>query len=99
MATQKDQVNATTIGFVTVIGVMVVLVLVWLSETVYLRLQASDALEKRTRGVEWRSYISDQESRLNDYGWIDSKSGVVKVPIERAMERMVAEAEAERRGR
>ncbi|MBZ5670102.1 MAG: hypothetical protein LAO04_10270 [Acidobacteriia bacterium] len=30
-----------------------------------------------------------EEQRLNSYGWVDEKTGVVRIPIERAMELMV----------
>ena len=36
--------------------------------------------------VDMRSYAESQEKLLNTYGWIDRQNGVVRLPIDRAME-------------
>jgi len=36
--------------------------------------------------TELSGAILQQEERLNSYGWVDEKSGVVHIPIERAMQ-------------
>ena len=36
--------------------------------------------------TELSGVILQQEERLNSYGWVDEKSGVVHIPIERAMQ-------------
>ena len=36
--------------------------------------------------TELSGVILSQEQRLNSYGWVDEKSGVVHIPIERAMQ-------------
>ena len=46
-------------------------------------------LEEDERG-ELKSVLLDQEQKLNSYGWVDEKAGVVRIPIERAM-RLVAQ--------
>jgi hypothetical protein len=33
-----------------------------------------------------KQYQSEENSRLNSYGWIDKNPGVVRIPIERAMQ-------------
>lgn len=35
--------------------------------------------------------LSAQKKRLSGYGWVDRKSGVIHIPIERAMEMVAAE--------
>ena len=42
-------------------------------------------LENNERG-QFRDFLMDQEGQLNSYGWVDEKSGVAHIPIERAME-------------
>lgn len=37
-------------------------------------------------GVDMQSYYESQQQILNSYGWIDRQSGVVRLPIDRAME-------------
>jgi hypothetical protein len=36
--------------------------------------------------VDMRSYAESQEKLLNTYGWIDRQNGIVRLPIDRAME-------------
>lgn len=38
-----------------------------------------------------------QESLLNSYGWVDRKAGVVRIPIERAMELLAQRGRAEKK--
>ena len=42
-------------------------------------------LEVNERG-QLRDFLMNQENRLNSYGWVDEKTGVAHIPIERAME-------------
>jgi hypothetical protein len=45
-------------------------------------------LETNERG-QMLDFLMNQESQLNSYGWVDEKSGVAHIPIERAMDLMV----------
>jgi len=36
--------------------------------------------------VDMQSYLQSQQNLLNTYGWIDRQSGIVRMPIDRAME-------------
>lgn len=42
-------------------------------------------LEKNER-IEINDFRLSEEQRLNSYGWIDQKAGIVHIPIDRAME-------------
>lgn len=42
-------------------------------------------LEQNER-VEINDFRLNEEQTLNSYGWVDKKSGVVRIPIERAMQ-------------
>jgi hypothetical protein len=35
---------------------------------------------------DYRIYVTQQEQRLNSYGWVDRKAGTVHIPVPRAME-------------
>jgi len=37
-------------------------------------------------GIDMQSYYQSQQNILNTYGWIDRQSGVVRLPIDRAMD-------------
>ena len=41
---------------------------------------------------DWQALRDEQARHLNSYGWADKARGVVHIPIERAMNQMVAEA-------
>ena len=41
---------------------------------------------ERNERVEIHDFRLKEEQTLNSYGWIDEKSGVVRIPIERAMQ-------------
>ncbi len=37
-------------------------------------------------GEDFRTFQATQQAELNSYGWVDRKKGVVRIPIDRAME-------------
>lgn len=39
---------------------------------------------------------SQHEQELSSYGWVDKEKGVVRIPIERAMELLIAESSSAR---
>jgi hypothetical protein len=36
--------------------------------------------------VDTQSYLQSQQNLLNSYGWIDRQNGIVRLPVDRAME-------------
>jgi hypothetical protein len=46
-------------------------------------------LETNERG-QFRDFLMNQEDQLNSYGWVDREGGVAHIPIERAMQLIVA---------
>ena len=42
--------------------------------------------------AELMQYRAEQEALLHGYRWVDEEAGVVQIPIERAMELVVAES-------
>jgi hypothetical protein len=47
-----------------------------------------------TRGAE--HYRREQMQRLNSYGWVDPAKGTIHVPIERAIEQVLAEQQGKK---
>jgi len=39
-----------------------------------------------TPARDLRQYLDTQDATLNSYGWVDQKAGVVRIPIDRAMD-------------
>jgi hypothetical protein len=48
-------------------------------------LPPSPALQVTPRR-DLRQYLDTQDATLNSYGWVDQKAGVVRIPIDRAMD-------------
>jgi hypothetical protein len=47
--------------------------------------------QPRLEGDEWREineFREQEEQTLNSYGWVDQQAGVVRIPIDRAMQLM-----------
>jgi hypothetical protein len=42
---------------------------------------------------------AEQQEQMNSYGWVDEKAGVVRVPIDRAMDLVVEESAGRESGR
>lgn len=38
---------------------------------------------------ELKGLLQDENEKLNSYGWVDQKAGIVRIPIDRAMDLMV----------
>jgi len=47
-----------------------------------------------TRGAE--HYRREQLQRLNSYGWVDPAKGIIHVPIEKAIEQLLAEQQGKK---
>jgi protein SCO1/2 len=45
---------------------------------------------------ERERYFAEQQARMGEYGWVDRKEGVVRIPVERAMALLAAEHAATR---
>lgn len=37
-------------------------------------------------GIDMQSYYQSQQNLLNTYGWVDKQNGIVRLPIDRAMQ-------------
>src|SRR5579875_129345 len=43
-------------------------------------------LEQQHVGTELQRYLEEENSVLNGYGWVDRKAGIVRIPIDQAMD-------------
>ena len=44
-----------------------------------------------TPAADLRGYLSQENQTLDTYGWVDEKAGIVRIPIDRAMELLLKE--------
>jgi len=50
--------------------------------------------ERTSLEEEWPKIAEENREHLATYGWIDRSAGIVRIPIERAMDRLAAAAPA-----
>lgn len=95
-ATAARPVSLLTILFVFALFAVAILVGVRLYRPASVAPQNA-APENLTKELEWRATAesrratlvqlkADQTAKENSYGWVDQKAGIVRLPIERAME-------------
>ena len=98
MATNND-VNTPAIALVGFISALLLFAMIILLEVMFYRIEARDRYEKdfSQPPAELTSLVQQQQARLAEYRWIDEKKGVVAIPIDRAMELVVAENQGGRR--
>jgi hypothetical protein len=52
--------------------------------------------ERTSIAEEWAKLDSAEAERLETYGWVDRRNGIVRIPIEQAMARLAAGEGAQR---
>ncbi len=40
-------------------------------------------------GVDFQRFLQEQDEKLNRYGWVDRQRGIVQIPIDEAMKRLL----------
>jgi hypothetical protein len=84
------------IGFTVVVAVM----LIWLYDWFFV--VRNDVIQTRVLSVPdpRRGELGERETEeLSTYGWVDEERGIVRIPIERAMDLVVEESAPGRGGR
>jgi len=88
--------NNWAIAISVAVGVLLfVISLVWLQS--YFYLVRNEQIQRSVLSVpnpKLRDLRAQESEILNSYGWVDQQQGIVRIPIDRAMERMVEEARA-----
>jgi hypothetical protein len=52
-------------------------------------------LDQRTAEEDMSTLRSREEELLNNYGWVDREAGIVRIPIEQAIERLAEDGSGE----
>jgi len=86
--------QATPTLLVAAVGVALLVVVVLLLEVLYQRTAAAEQVRKviSEQPLELRSVQAEQTDRLSHYRWVDEKAGVAAIPIDRAMDLVVEQA-------
>ena len=93
-----DPSTAATV-VVGVVGAILLVVCVVLLQAYFYRAEGNENRRKvvAVAPEELAQARAEQLGALNSYRWVDEKAGVVAVPVERAMELVVAERAAGKR--
>jgi hypothetical protein len=91
MATRND-VNTPAIALVGFLAALLFFASIIFLQVVFYRVEASQrTADNRQPPLELTNLIHNQQARLAEYRWVDEKKGAVAIPIDRAMNLVVAE--------
>ncbi len=96
MSTTDDKVNVGSLWLILVIGSVITLAIVIVLKVVYYDMLGK--LETEVGAANNLSQLKElrraQDAEINSYGFVDLANGTVRLPIELAMERVIAEHES-----
>ncbi|HET6613888.1 MAG TPA: hypothetical protein VFG83_17940 [Kofleriaceae bacterium] len=96
MATAEDKVNALGIVTIGIVSAMLVWVSVVALQAYYQNTYGEEEAKKNAenKSAAYLSLRATQAADLDEYVWADRQKGLVKLPIERAMELVVHDLQA-----
>jgi hypothetical protein len=91
-----NDMHTPLIAFVGVVGTVVLFATIVSLQVLYYTLAEQDYRRKVVEAptIESDSIIAEQQIQLTQYGWLDREQNKVAIPIDRAMERVVADLQA-----
>jgi hypothetical protein len=91
-----NDTNTPMIAFVGVVSTVVLFAAIVGLQVLYYTLAEQDYRRKVVEAptIESDSIIAEQQIQLTQYGWLDREQNKVAIPIDRAMERVVADLQA-----
>jgi len=94
----QDEIRATPIVIVGIVGSILTVVIILLLSVLFLHAKQAEIYDKSSGPApdDIRRLRSEQLETLTEYRWVDEKKGIVRIPIDRAMDLLVKES-AEKR--
>lgn len=92
MARRDLDPDAALTAVVGIVGAVLLVVVVLVLQAYFYETESREA-ERKTVAPAFEELVAqraEQQEQLNSYRWIDEKAGIVGLPIERAMELVVA---------
>ncbi len=89
----QDELRASPIVVVGIVGCVLVFVSIVALNALFLRVE-QDEIAAKTAGQapsDVRLSENEQQVILTEYRWIDQEKGIVRIPVDRAMDLMLAE--------
>lgn len=96
MATAEDKVNVLGIVTVGVVSALLLWVAVVALQAYYENSFGAEQARKNAlnKSAAYRTVKAEQAADLDEYAWVDRKTGIVRLPIEHAMELVVHDLQA-----
>lgn len=88
-----DDLNNTKIVTIGVWGSLITFVTVLLLQAAYYQGLYINNENKASEFSNTVEFLEEQQKQLEGYQWIDQEKGIIGIPIEKAMEKVVKEAE------
>ena len=91
MSSHQDNVQVTKIALIGIVGAVITYAIGVCLTVMYYRMKDKLEAEKGT-GSKQAAAIqirADQRKELESWGWIDREKGIVRMPIDRAMQLLV----------
>jgi hypothetical protein len=91
-----DDPNVPASAMVGIVGAILLFVIIVALQALFYSMEERELADKvySQKYEELQRLDADQLEQLNSYGWISEPDGVTRIPIERAMELVVAESSA-----
>ena len=92
-AAASDDVRTSSIAIAGLIGSLLVVVTILFLQVLYYDYDNREELEKDidAPAVQLSNLVASQREKLDTYAWIDPQKKIAAIPIQRAMQRVVAE--------
>jgi len=86
--TEQDRPDTVRIAIIGIVGAVMLFVIIVLIQALFYRVERAEVGRKEAQAVPDTAVRvrAEQQALLNSYRWVDQKNGVVRIPIERAME-------------
>jgi hypothetical protein len=93
MASAKDELDTPLIVVIGILFAILTFVIIVVLQSWFYKVQADENYKKvvAPRTEAFSSQIAEQRADLHSYGWVDQKQGIVRIPVERAIELLVQE--------
>lgn len=85
---ENEGLNTPKIALTGAVFVLFVAALIMALTALYMKVSRDEEDRKVTAQAPrvYTNLVIEQQTVLNTYGWVDGKKGVVRIPIDRAME-------------
>ena len=92
-----DDLNTPMIALTAVAFVILTAAVIVILQTMFYKMSEDENFRKviSHKPEQLTALTIEQQSQLNSYGWLDSKNGIVHIPIDLAMELTAKELSSE----